>query len=57
MIIHERKYIKPSKVARELSILECLADNSSISQNELGKASFFSGAMAINTCVRCARTA
>lgn len=45
MIIHERKYIKPSKVARELSILENLAGNSSISQSELGKASFLSGAM------------
>lgn len=51
MIIHDREYIKPTRIARELSILENLAANSELSQSELGQASFLSGAM-INQYLR-----
>jgi len=45
MIIHDREYIKPSRVARVLSLLEALASDSGLSQQELGQRSFLSGAM------------
>jgi len=45
MIIHDREYIKPTRTARELSILESLAANHELSQSELGQVSFLSGAM------------
>ncbi len=45
MIIHDRKYVKPSREARVLSILEALSLDSGLSQQELGQRSFLSGAM------------
>lgn len=45
MIIQDREYIKPSKVARVLSILQALSVNSDLSQQELGRRSGLSGAM------------
>jgi len=45
MIIHDREYIKPSKVARVLSILQALSCDSDLSQLEIGHHSGLSGAM------------
>jgi len=45
MIIHDRKYVKPSREARVLSLLEALTLDSGLSQQELGQRSFLSGAM------------
>ena len=45
MIIQDREYIKPSKVARVLSILQALSLDSDQSQSELGQRSGLSGAM------------
>lgn len=45
MIIQDREYIKPSKVARVLSILQALSLDSDLSQQELGQRSGLSGAM------------
>jgi predicted transcriptional regulator len=45
MIIHERQFIKPSKAARMLSILDALAMDSSQSQHALSQGSCLSGAM------------
>lgn len=45
MIINDREFIKPSKVARVLSILDALASDSDLSQQELGQRSGLSGAM------------
>lgn len=45
MIINDREFIKPSKVARVLSILDALATDSDLSQQELGQRSGLSGAM------------
>lgn len=46
MIIQDREYVKPSKVARVLSILQALSMDSDLSQQELGQRSGLSGAMA-----------
>lgn len=56
MIINQRKFFKPTKVAHELAILECLSINSSLSQQELGNKTFLSGAM-INQYLRNMRDA
>ena len=45
MIIHDREYIKPSKAARVLSILQALSLDSDLSQLEIGHRSGLSGAM------------
>jgi len=45
MIIQDREYIKPSKVARVLSILQALSMDCDLSQQELGNRSGLSGAM------------
>ena len=45
MIIHDREYIKPSKAARELSILHALSLDSDLSQLEIGHRNGLSGAM------------
>lgn len=45
MIIQDREYVKPSKVARVLSILQSLSTDSDLSQQELGHRSGLSGAM------------
>lgn len=45
MIIQDREYIKPSKVARVLSILQALSLDCDLSQQELGQRSGLSGAM------------
>jgi predicted transcriptional regulator len=44
-IIQEREYIKPSKVARMLAILDALVADSALSQQELGQYSGLSSAM------------
>jgi len=45
MLLLDRKYFKPSKEARVLAILDSLAHDSGLSQNELGKRMGLSGAM------------
>ncbi len=45
MIIHDREYVKPSKVARVLAILQALSTEPDLSQQELGQRSGLSGAM------------
>ena len=45
MIIQDREYVKPSKVARVLSILQALSSDCDLSQQELGHRSGLSGAM------------
>jgi hypothetical protein len=45
MIINEREYVKPTKGARMLCLLEALAADGSASQHELGLRSCLSGAM------------
>ncbi len=56
MIIHARKYIKPTKAAREIAILEQLAVNNTTPQSELGDITCLSGAM-INQYLRTMRDA
>lgn len=51
MIIQDREYVKPSKVARVLSILQALSMDCDLSQQELGHRSGLSGAM-INQYLR-----
>lgn len=45
MLISDGKYLKPSKQTRVLAILDSLADNSGMSQYELGRRLNLSGAM------------
>ena len=45
MLISDGKYLKPSKQTRVLAILDSLADNSGMSQFELGRRLNLSGAM------------
>ena len=51
LLIAECEFIKPTRIARELFILETLALDSSLSQHKLGESSFLSGAM-INQYLR-----
>ena len=46
MIVNGRKYFKPSKEARFLSLLDSLAWDTGLSQQELGRRTHLSGAMA-----------
>lgn len=45
LLIADCEFIKPTRIARELFILETLALDSSLSQHKLGQSSFLSGAM------------
>jgi len=45
LLIADCEFIKPTRIARELFILETLALDSSLSQHKLGESSFLSGAM------------
>lgn len=45
LLIADCEFIKPTRIARELFILETLALDSSQSQHKLGQSSFLSGAM------------
>ncbi len=45
MLMHDRRYFKPSKDARVLALLDSLSRNCEISQSELGRRMGMSGAM------------
>jgi DNA-binding MarR family transcriptional regulator len=45
LLIADCEFIKPTRSARELCILETLAQDGSLSQQKLGQSSFLSGAM------------